>query len=235
MKFWILVTPFLWSIVDSFSLQRRQLIQGGASSIGFVSNSNSRNTLSQNNEPNSASEEVGILQETYNELYFYGPVNQRSCFELKRQIKDMDIKLKTLSIQYQMDPPPIHLHIQSQGGSLYHTLYIIDLIRTTESDIYTYVDGFAASAATLMSVMGKKRYMTKHSLMLIHQLSGADSGKFDELQDQLSNMSILMTMIVDLYLDKTKIDKATLMELLRKDLWLDAETCLKYGLVDEII
>lgn len=235
MKFWILVTPFLWSIVDSFSLQRRQLIQGGASSIGFVSNSNSRNTLSQNNEPNSASEEVGILQETYNELYFYGPVNQRSCFELKRQIKDMDIKLKTLSIQYQMDPPPIHLHIQSQGGSLYHTLYIIDLIRTTESDIYTYVDGFAASAATLMSIMGKKRYMTKHSLMLIHQLSGADSGKFDELQDQLSNMSILMTMIIELYLEKTKIDKATLMELLRKDLWLDAETCLKYGLVDEII
>ena len=235
MKFWILVTPFLWSIVDSFSLQRRQLIQGGASSIGFVSNSNSRNTLSQNNEPNSGSEEVGILQETYNELYFYGPVNQRSCFELKRQIKDMDIKLKTLSIQYQIDPPPIHLHIQSQGGSLYHTLYIIDLIRKSDSDIYTYVDGFAASAATLMSVVGKKRYMTKHSLMLIHQLSGADSGKFDELQDQLSNMSILMTMIVELYLEKTKIDKATLMELLRKDLWLDAETCLKYGLVDEII
>jgi len=70
---------------------------------------------------------------------------------------------------------------------------------------------------------------------LIHQLSGADSGKFDELQDQLSNMSILMTMIIELYLEKTKIDKATLMELLRKDLWLDAETCLKYGLVDEII
>ncbi len=114
MKFWILVTPFLWSVVDSFSLQRRQLIQGGASSIGFVSNSNSRNTLSQNTEPNSGSEEVGILQETYNELYFYGPVNQRSCVELKRQIKDMDIKLKTLSIQYQIGPPPIHLHIQSQ-------------------------------------------------------------------------------------------------------------------------
>ena len=84
-------------------------------------------------------------------------------------------------------------------------------------------------------VVGKKRFMTKHSLMLIHQLSGADSGKFNELQDQMSNMSILMNMITNIYLEETKINKTTLSELLKKDLWLDADTCLKYGLVDEII
>ena len=101
--------------------------------------------------------------------------------------------------------------------------------------VYTYVDGFAASAATLISVVGKKRYMTKNSLMLIHQLSGADSGKFYELQDQMSNMQILMNTINKIYLNKTKIDQETLLKLLQKDLWLDAKTCLAYGLVDEII
>ena len=109
------------------------------------------------------------------------------------------------------------------------------MIQNLDSDVYTYIDGFAASAATLMSVVGKKRYMTKNSLMLIHQLSGADSGKYEELQDQMNNMSILMSMIVHIYLQETKINKNTLQDLLKKDLWLDAETCLKYGLVDEII
>ena len=137
--------------------------------------------------------------------------------------------------QYNIDPPPIHLHIQSQGGSLYHTLYIMDLIENMKTPVYTYVDGFAASAATLISVVGKKRYMTKNSLMLIHQLSGADSGKFYELQDQMSNMQILMNTINKIYLNKTKIDQETLLKLLQKDLWLDAKTCLAYGLVDEII
>ena len=104
-----------------------------------------------------------------------------------------------------------------------------------KTPVYTYVDGFAASAATLISVVGKKRYMTKNSLMLIHQLSGADSGKFYELQDQMSNMQILMNKINKIYLNKTKIDQDTLLKLLQKDLWLDAKTCLAYGLVDEII
>ena len=179
--------------------------------------------------------ELGIIQDINNEIYFYGPVSQRSCFELKNKLNTLETKSTIFHLQYNIDPPPIHLHIQSQGGSLYHTLYIMDLIENMKTPVYTYVDGFAASAATLISVVGKKRYMTKNSLMLIHQLSGADSGKFYELQDQMTNMQILMSTINKTYLNKTKIDQETLLKLLQKDLWLDAETCLSYGLVDEII
>ena len=223
---------------DSFSLQRRQMINGAFTpSFQMMINSKKTNEIGEvmNNQPQIKDDDVGILQESFNEIYFYAPVSQRSCFELKKLLKDMDVKLKTLAIQYKIPSPPIHLHIQTQGGSLYHTLYMIDLIQNLDSDVYTYVDGFAASAGTLMSVVGKKRFMTNHSLMLIHQLSGTDSGKFNELQDQMSNMSILMSMILDIYLKHTKINKETLQELLQKDLWLDSETCLKYGLVDEII
>tara|TARA_R110002012_G_scaffold319524_1_gene540485 strand:- start:1743 stop:2459 length:717 start_codon:yes stop_codon:yes gene_type:complete len=223
---------------DSFSLQRRQLVGSAFTpSIQMMINSKKPNEIGEvtNNQPQIKDDDVGILQESFNEIYFYAPVSQRSCFELKKLLMDADVKMKTLSIQYNIPSPPIHLHIQTQGGSLYHTLYIIDLIQKLDSDVYTYVDGFAASAGTLMSVVGKKRFMTNHSLMLIHQLSGADSGKFNELQDQMSNMNILMSMILDVYLKHTTMNKETLQELLQKDLWLDSETCLKYGLVDEII
>ena len=71
--------------------------------------------------------------------------------------------------------------------------------------------------------------------MLIHQLSGSDTGKFYELQDQMTNMNILMNTIGNIYLNKTNIEPSDLDVLLRKDLWLDSKTCLKYGLVDEII
>ena len=140
-----------------------------------------------------------------------------------------------MQIQLHIDPPPIHLHIQSNGGSLFHTLYIIDLIKNINTPVYTYIDGFAASAATLISVVGKKRFITQNSLMLIHQLSGSDSGKFDELEEQLTNMKVLMTIIRNTYLNYTNINPVLLNSLLKKDLWLDARTCLTYGLVDEII
>lgn len=194
---------------------------------------NSSGQPSSTEQPSAS--EVGIIQDLNNDIYFYGPVSQRSCFELKNKLVELDVKSKIFEVQYKIEPPPIHLHIQSEGGSLYHTLYIIDIIRKMDTPVYTYVDGFAASAASLISVVGKKRYMTENSLILIHQLSGSESGKYNELQDQMSNMSILMMIIRKIYLQYTKLESNTLNALLDKDLWLNSETCLKYGLVDEII
>ena len=77
--------------------------------------------------------------------------------------------------------------------------------------------------------------MTKNSLMLIHQLSGSDSGKYDELQDQMSNMKVLMDMIENIYLNHTSIQLNELEILLKKDIWLNAKTCLNFGLVCKIL
>lgn len=240
---------FLFLGTNSFSINRRQAL---GTFIGMSSSFEKKNQdesldivkpVVQEVLPlkqvflndDSVSSEFGIIQDVNNEIYFYGPVSQRSCFELKNKLNELDLKSRTLRLQYKMKLPPIHLHIQSSGGSLYHTLYIIDLIDKLETPVYTYVDGFAASAATLISVVGKKRFMTKNSLMLIHQLSGGDAGKYYELQDQMTNMGVLMKIIGNVYVNHTKLNVNHLNYLLQKDLWLDAETCLGFGLVDEII
>ncbi len=180
-------------------------------------------------------EEIGIIQDIDNDIYFYAPVTQRTCFELKNKLNLLEFKSNIFVSQYKMSPPPINLHIQSEGGSLYHALYIIDLIRELNTPVHTYIDGFAASAATLISVVGTKRYMTENSLMLIHQLSGSESGKYYELEDQMNNMDILMNIIRKIYLNYSTITPNYLEYLLQKDLWLESKTCLEYGLVDEII
>ncbi len=240
---------FLFLGTNSFSINRRQAL---GTFIGMSSSFEKKNQdesldivkpVVQEVLPlkqvflndDSVSSEFGIIQDVNNEIYFYGPVSQRSCFELKNKLNELDLKSRTLRLQYKMKLPPIHLHIQSSGGSLYHTLYIIDLIDKLETPVYTYVDGFAASAATLISVVGKKRFMTKNSLMLIHQLSGGDAGKYYELQDQMTNMGVLMKIIGNVYVNHTKLNVNHLNYLLQKDLWLDADTCLGFGLVDEII
>ena len=71
--------------------------------------------------------------------------------------------------------------------------------------------------------------------MLIHQLSSGMWGKYQEQKDAIENSDRLMKMIIDIYEEHTKIPKKEINKLLKHDLWWDAETCLKYGLVDEII
>ena len=99
----------------------------------------------------------------------------------------------------------------------------------------TIIEGCAASAGTMISIVGKKRWMQKHSYMLIHQLSSSSWGKYSELVDDMENNNKLMEMIKTLYSEYTNVPPSRLEEILKHDLWWDAEKCLEYGLVDKIL
>ena len=158
-------------------------------------------------------------------FYFYGPVTEESCFYLSRALEECE-----------ESDTPIHLHIQSSGGHLLPTFNVVDTIQRIKSPVYTYVDGYAASAATLISVSGQKRYMGKHSLMLLHQLSGQNQGTYSYMKEEMYNMDTLMDFVKDVYLSHSKLNFITLKEILNYDnRWLNAESCLRYGLVDKII
>ena len=111
----------------------------------------------------------------------------------------------------------------------------VDYIINSPVPVHSYIDGCAASAATIMSVVADKRYIHRHSFMLIHQLSSGMWGNYEALKDSMENCDALMETIKKIYIERTRIPKKHLDDILKRDLWFDAETCLKYGLVDEII
>jgi ATP-dependent protease ClpP protease subunit len=71
--------------------------------------------------------------------------------------------------------------------------------------------------------------------MLVHQLSGLMWGKFQEMQDDMQNSEMLMKKIKDIYKEHTRIPKREMDKILQHDIWWEAEKCLEYGLVDELI
>jgi ATP-dependent protease ClpP protease subunit len=182
-----------------------------------------------------AAEPATTVQSTNNNIYFYGAVSESSTLQLKTKLEELDLHLQTIAIHYKIEAPPIHLHIQSYGGSLMHTFYIMDVIKLLKTPVYTYIDGFAASAATLMSVCGKRRFMTESSVMLVHQLSSSASGKFEEIKNEYSNLVEFMEIIKKTYLNYGNISSEHLDALLKQDLWLNSAKSLEYGFVDEII
>ena len=180
---------------------------------------------------NTMQNEPILLTSIDNDIYFYSSINQKSAFELEKII----ISMNKIAIEHNMTDVPINLHIQSYGGSLHHTLYLVDLIKNLNTPVHTYVDGFAASAATLLSCAGKQRFITKNSIMLIHQLSTGFEGKYNEIHDENENINNLMGFIIQFYLENTNVNRDELRALLKRDLWLDSSKCLSMGLVDKII
>jgi|TARA_B110000495_G_C22874050_1_gene509739 ATP-dependent protease ClpP protease subunit len=171
-----------------------------------------------------------------NIIYFYSSVGMKENFKLNKEISTIGRQMEMVAVKLGMDtPPPIHLHINSYGGSVFAGFSSIDYIMKSKTPVYTYIDGCAASAGTLMSVCGVKRFIGENAYMLVHQLSSGLFGKFQEMEDDMKNSQSLMARIKEIYETKTKIPKTKMDALLKHDLWWDAKTCLKYGLVDEIL
>jgi len=170
-----------------------------------------------------------------NKIYFYAGVNRNACSELNKKISELETKAITLSNNLDVDAPPIKIFINSGGGSIVSGVSSMDTILRCKVPVWTYVDGFAASAATFMSVVGDHRFMSRNSYMLVHQLSTSFWGTYANFEDEKQNVDLMMKSIKRVYEEYTKIPMKKLDEILKHDLMWDAETCLKYGMIDEII
>ena len=170
-----------------------------------------------------------------NKIYYYAGVNRDSAVELNKKIGELESKALTLSNNLGILPPSIKLFINSGGGSLTAGISSMDTILRCKVPVHTYVDGFAASAATFLTVVGMKRFISRNSYMLIHQLSSNFWGKYSEFEDEKQNLDLMMKTIKDVYKKHTKLPMKKLDEILKHDLMWDANTCLEYGLVDEIV
>ena len=179
----------------------------------------------------------GSIKVLDNSVNFYADIAGITCAELNRVLRELDVRMQHAKITM-YDPqfdPTIHLRINSYGGEIFAGLSTVDVIRSLRTKVYTYVEGAAASAATLISIAGKKRFIGKNSFMLLHQLSSVCAGTFERLEDEHENNKRIMNSMKSLYKEYTKIPMKELDQILKRDIWFDANTCLKYGIVDAII
>jgi ATP-dependent protease ClpP protease subunit len=172
-----------------------------------------------------------------NNIYFNDDITMETMNKLTKEIRTLSGKLLSMKTKMGLEEaPPIKLHITSYGGSIHAAYKCINCIKNSNVPVHTIVDGFAASAGTLISVVGAKRYINKCSMMLIHELRSSTSwNKMSELEEEIDNLKKTMEQIKDIYEENTNMSRSELAKILKKDVDWDAKECLKRGLVDEII
>ncbi len=167
-------------------------------------------------------------------IRFHTPVTSDSCSKLAEALVQMDMQSKQLEASFGQRMP-VKLHLQSLGGELLPTFYICDLIKELDTPVHVYIDGFVASAASLMAICGEKRFMTKNSCILVHQLRAASAGKLSDMKQEMDNLNNFMGSLRQIYLENSNVKEEELDDLLTSEFWLDSQKCLELGFVDEII
>ncbi len=169
-----------------------------------------------------------------NHIYFNSDVTKKSIFDLCQALNNVALDNIVTATQFNIEPIPIYLHINSNGGSVFAAFTAIDNIMNCKVPVYTIIEGASASAATIMSVVGKKRYIRPNSYMLIHELRSGCWGRMSEMEDEMENNKKLMKRIKKIYKEHTTIPHEEMKEILKHDMWWDSEKCLEMGLVDSL-
>ena len=121
------------------------------------------------------------------------------------------------------------------GGSTFQGLAIYNLLKQHKAKINTYIDGIAASSASIIAMAGDKIYMPKTSLIMIHNCWTYTIGNAKELRKTAEDMDKIALAYKEAYLEKIKINEEKLNQLLEDETYLTADECIEMGFADEII
>jgi ATP-dependent protease ClpP protease subunit len=173
-----------------------------------------------------------------NHIFFKTDVTKESIDKLAQEIDHLNHKLASLQRKATLGnftPKPIFLHITTNGGDLLSGFLAYDKIKASKIPIRTIIEGGVASAGSLMSIAGSRRYMTPNSHLLIHQLRTGIIGTYEELVDEKANCNQFMTKLVSLYYSNCngRLTKTKIRELLKRDIFWNTKTSIQNGLVDE--
>jgi len=163
-------------------------------------------------------------------IFFSGTVEANMCNLLVAQM---------LFLEAESPSEPIHMYVNSGGGSVYDGLAVYDLMQYIKCPVYTYVTGIAASMGSFIAQAGEPghRYLLPRSITMIHQPSSGTRGKVSDMEIDLIESLRIKKEMTELYVKHNSkgVTYDRFIELMDRDRWLTAPQALDLGLADQII
>ena len=170
------------------------------------------------------------------------PVNEDSCsILLYGEIGDFGDNVSSGDITRELlaaeaSYKRIDVRINSIGGEVYAGIAIFNALRNSSADIRIYIDGIAASMASVIALCGKPVEMSKYARLMLHSVSGGCYGNKDELRSALREIESLEDTLCAMYAAKMDKEPAWIKQTYfdGSDHWLTADEALSIGLIDGI-
>jgi len=161
--------------------------------------------------------EIYIYDEIGQNWYGEGITAKRFCQELNAlNVKNID------------------LHIDSPGGSVFDGQTIHNALKRHPANVTTYIDGLAASIATVIALAGDKIVMGSNTLFMIHNPWGGIYGNAEEMRKYADVLDKVRDTIVTVYREKCGKTDEEIIAAMDAETWMTADEAMAFGFVDEI-
>lgn len=162
------------------------------------------------------------------ELYFYGDIVSSwwgawdDTDQYPEGIRDFLNDVKGI--------PKLNIYINSGGGSVFAGLAIYNMLKRHKANKTVYVDGMAASIASVIALAGDEVVIPSNAFMMIHKPWNQAAGNANDFRKMADDLDAIETGIVNVYKENLKddMDIEKIKEMMQAETWLNGEEASKY-------
>jgi ATP-dependent protease ClpP protease subunit len=124
----------------------------------------------------------------------------------------------------------INIHMNSGGGSCNGGIAIYNILKRYNSNITTYIDGLAASIASVIAMAGNRIIMPENALLMIHKPLTFSGGNADKLRKDAEVLDTYQKSILSIYMTKVKegVTEEEINNMINKETWLTGKEAAQY-------
>jgi ATP-dependent protease ClpP protease subunit len=161
------------------------------------------------------------------EIVIYGAIGQ-GFFEDAISAKQFSDELKKLPDTIK----DLDVRINSPGGDVFDGIAIYNRLKQHKAKKKIYIDGLAASIASVIALAGDEIVMGEGALYMVHLPWSWAVGNRNDLENTINRLMDVEEQMVSIYTKKTKMSRSEIKAMLEKETWLDADQSIELGFVD---
>lgn len=147
---------------------------------------------------------------------------------------DVDSKRFAADLAALGDVPELAVRINSDGGSVFTAQAIYSMLRRHAAAVTVYIDGIAASAATIIAMAGDRIVMPANAMMMIHNPLTGLWGNANDMREMADLLDKIRETLLAVYREKTGLSDEKLVELLDAETYLTAAEAVELGFATEV-
>jgi ATP-dependent Clp protease, protease subunit len=161
------------------------------------------------------------------EITIYGDIGESWWGE---SISANDIK----SALKEVETESITIRLNSPGGDAFDGIAIYNQLKNHDAKVIAYVDGLAASAASIIAMAADELIMNTGSMMMIHEASTFTWGTKADIKKTLNALEGIDKSIADIYMTRYTGERDELNSLVESESWFTASEAVEVGLADKV-
>lgn len=184
-----------------------------------------------------ASANVQMNNDTQSWFSIKASANNTADISIYDEVGGWGISAKTFATELRDlgDVKNINLHIHSPGGSVFDGMAIFNLLNSHPAKKTVYIDGLAASIASVIAMVGDVVIMPENAMMMIHKPWGIQGGDAEDMRKYADLLDKTEETLISAYTKKTGKSAEEIAEMLAEETWLTGKECVEQGFADQTV